>query len=255
MTSTRHKTKDKGDLAVAHVMADLRRHNIIPCLPLSEHLPFDMIAVMPDMATLVRLQVKYRESRDDGAVEVVFRSNYYDSKRIYSKAVNFDELDAYAVYIANTQQIGYFRVEELPEKASSITLRFEPPKNGQHKYVKPVETYINPLRIAANVGAVVPLAMRPVSVDDETAVARAALWLQEQGIRPHFPTSLYVPFDLVGVASDMKTIKRYRVGYNAVHYTPYADEFVVYDAQTDNLMCIHATEAVRDKRVLHAARL
>jgi hypothetical protein len=34
----KHLTKDKGDLAVAHVIADLRAHGIIPCLPLSEHL-------------------------------------------------------------------------------------------------------------------------------------------------------------------------------------------------------------------------
>ncbi|MCI0348076.1 MAG: group I intron-associated PD-(D/E)XK endonuclease, partial [Acidobacteriales bacterium] len=75
-----HHTKDKGDLAVAKVIAHLLEHNIRVCRPLSEHLPFDFIAVMPDMCTLRRVQVKYREARD-GAVHVVFRSNYYDSKK------------------------------------------------------------------------------------------------------------------------------------------------------------------------------
>lgn len=44
-----HQTKDKGDLAILMAIADLRRHGIITCLPISEHLPFDMVAVMPNM--------------------------------------------------------------------------------------------------------------------------------------------------------------------------------------------------------------
>jgi hypothetical protein len=56
----RHKTKDKGDLAVAKTIAHLLEYNIRCCLPLSEHLPFDLIAVMADMRTLRRVQVKFR---------------------------------------------------------------------------------------------------------------------------------------------------------------------------------------------------
>jgi hypothetical protein len=54
----RHKTKDKGDLGVAKTIPDLLNHQIRCCVPLSEHLPFDLIAVMPDFATLRRVQVK-----------------------------------------------------------------------------------------------------------------------------------------------------------------------------------------------------
>ncbi len=87
----RHLTKDKGDLGVARTLPDLLEHGIRACLPLSEHLPFDLIAVMPDFTTLRRVQVKYR-TPDNGALVVVFRSNYYDSKRIYSKYVDLPDM-------------------------------------------------------------------------------------------------------------------------------------------------------------------
>jgi hypothetical protein len=70
----RHATKDKGDFAVARVIAHLLEHDIRVCLPLSEHLPFDLIAVMPDMRTLRRVQVKYRKENVVGALQVAFRS-------------------------------------------------------------------------------------------------------------------------------------------------------------------------------------
>lgn len=58
----RHKTKDKGDLAVAKTIAHLLEHNIRCCLPLSEHLPFDLIAVMPDMKSLRRIRAGFQGS-------------------------------------------------------------------------------------------------------------------------------------------------------------------------------------------------
>jgi hypothetical protein len=249
----RHKTKDKGDLAVAHVIADLRQHNIIPCLPISEHLPFDMIAVMPDMATLIRLQVKYRESKTNGAIVIEFRSNYYDSQRIYSKAVNFDELDAYAGFIGNTGQVSYFRIEELPENASTITLRFQLPKNNQRKGVNLVDDFTNPLQIAAAWGTPTGFEMRTVSPFDEIAIAHATAWLQQQGIHPHYPTSQYAPFDLVGVESDMKTIIRYRIGYDTVQYTPYADKFIIYDSASKELRFVDDVDAIEHARISEIA--
>ena len=136
MDISRHATKDKGDLALVQTIADLRQHGILTCLPLSEHLPFDLIAVMPDMTTLVRVQVKFRGSSRYGTIQVEFKNNYYDSKKIYSKPVDFDEIDAYAVYIPDIDRVCYFRVADLPSNASSLTLRFEPPKNNQKIVLK-----------------------------------------------------------------------------------------------------------------------
>jgi hypothetical protein len=43
----RHHTKDKGDIGLACAMADLVKHDIQVALPMSEHLPFDLIAIHP----------------------------------------------------------------------------------------------------------------------------------------------------------------------------------------------------------------
>jgi hypothetical protein len=71
----RHITKDKGDLGVAKTIPHLLEYGIRSCVPLSEHLPFDLIAVMPDFMTLRRVQVKYRKIARRGCIELNFRSN------------------------------------------------------------------------------------------------------------------------------------------------------------------------------------
>jgi PD-(D/E)XK endonuclease len=58
----RHHTKDKGDLGLGFIIGDLLRAGIQVALPLSEHLPFDAIAV-DEQGGLRRLQVKYRAVR------------------------------------------------------------------------------------------------------------------------------------------------------------------------------------------------
>src|SRR5262245_56774627 len=142
----RHKTKDKGDLGVAKTIPHLLEHGIRCCLPLSEHLPFDLIAVVPDFATLRRVQVTYRAARN-GVVEIPFRSNYYDSKRIYSKHVNFDEIDAYAVYCPETNDVYYVPVDGINRAAVKLNLRIDPAKNGQSSGIRWAKDFADPSAI------------------------------------------------------------------------------------------------------------
>ena len=55
----RHHTKDKGDIGLGFVIADLFSHGIQVALPISEHLPFDLIAIS-EHRKLARVSVKYR---------------------------------------------------------------------------------------------------------------------------------------------------------------------------------------------------
>ena len=41
---TNCKTKDKGDIGLTQIIANLAQHNIKVALPISDHLPFDIIA-------------------------------------------------------------------------------------------------------------------------------------------------------------------------------------------------------------------
>lgn len=224
----RHKTKDKGDFAVAKTIADFAKQGIKVCLPLSEHLPFDLIAVMPDMTTLRRIQVKYRKGNGTGALDLRFRSNYYDSQKIYSKPVDLNAIDTYAIYSSNIDQVVYFNVSEIPEGRGGISLRFTPTKNNQSAGVRMVEDYVNPQRIA-NCSEIAPTKQRIVSEKDEIAVSQVIVDLLKQGIQPIIPNSLFVPFDLIGVLSDMQTLYRYCIGANSSENMSYTDCFVSVD--------------------------
>jgi PD-(D/E)XK endonuclease len=62
----RHHTKDKGDEGLGQVIADLMTNGVQVAVPLSEHLPFDLIAISEDGA-MRRVQVRYRASADAGS--------------------------------------------------------------------------------------------------------------------------------------------------------------------------------------------
>src|SRR5262249_53813957 len=153
------------------------------CVPLSEHLPFDLIAVMPDFTTLRRVQVKYRKIAGRGCIELNFRSNYYDSNGIYSRPVDLSEIDCYAIFSPETNGIYYLNTDEIPTEMMAITLRIEPTKNGQEKRVWWARDFTDPRRIAPCVEPT-PTLTREVTEHDELAVAKVSAALVEAGIQP-----------------------------------------------------------------------
>ncbi|MCL4253229.1 MAG: hypothetical protein KJ043_05560 [Anaerolineae bacterium] len=244
-----HQTKDKGDLAVLMALADLRRHGIITCLPISEHLPFDMVAVMPDMTMLVRLQVKYRKTNTVGTIHLPFRSNYYDSKKIYSKHVDLSHLDSYAVYSPETNQVYYIRIDELLEDAKAITLRLNPPKNHQKTRIWYAENFINPMRLA-NSNHIANFNNQPICQVNEQAIDFVMLDLIQQNIQPMLPRSTYLPFHLIGICEDMKTLIRYRIGMNEVETNPFVDIYAIYSSETGKIVYTPAKTVTEDVKKL-----
>ncbi|GAB4511589.1 MAG: hypothetical protein OHK0046_09860 [Anaerolineae bacterium] len=224
----RHKTKDKGDLAVAKAASDLIKAGFRTCLPISEHLPFDFIAIAADMTTLLRMQVKFRSPNAFGAIQLVFRANYYDSRKIYQKYVDLSEIDAYAVYCPETNAVYYIRVDELRDEARAITLRLEPPKNHQLSGIRLASNYIDPNRLIDKI-LTVPLSRRDIILQDEFAIEAVIEHLLSCEVQPMLVRSQYVPFDLVAVLPDMKTMYRVRVGYGRIDPNPYVDLYAVYD--------------------------
>lgn len=87
----RHHTKDKGDLAVGQVIADLWKVGAHVCLPISEHLPFDLIALSPSMKEVRRVQVKYVSMRE-GSLRLSLRNTHADRRGIHHKTIRLDEM-------------------------------------------------------------------------------------------------------------------------------------------------------------------
>ncbi len=138
-----HHTKDKGDLGVGFVIADLIRNDIKVALPISEHLPFDCIAISPEGA-LCRLSVKYREVKR-GRVEVRLRSSWADGKGSHVKDHDKSAYDATAIYCPDVDGCYYVRNDEIA--GNTIVLRTAPARNNQLTGVRQAVDYVDPKRM------------------------------------------------------------------------------------------------------------
>ena len=123
-------TNDKGDIGVAMIIADLTSKGIKVSLPISAHLPFDLIAIS-DNYELSRVSIKY-----SGGDETVFLSTRTISAwaKEQVRRVNLDFIDAYAVYSPITKEVYYVGKKHLIGKKAGLSLRI-------------VESHINDSRI------------------------------------------------------------------------------------------------------------
>lgn len=143
---TSHHTKDKGDLGVSAVIFSLMTMGYQACLPLSEHLPFDIIAVAPDYSTK-RVQSKYRTLKD-GCVDVRLESTYADRNGSHRKAVNMSALDGYGIYCPEANVVLYVPISHLDNVKSTFRIRLEPTKTT--RVFRDAKQYMHPAVLWAN---------------------------------------------------------------------------------------------------------
>ncbi len=94
-------------------------------LPLTEHAPFDLVAYQSGVFS--RVQVKYRAT-SRGVLPVHFRSVWSDRNGVHARPIERDEIDVLAIYSPETRRCYYLDPTEF---AASVSLRLDPPKNGQ----------------------------------------------------------------------------------------------------------------------------
>ena len=99
----RHHTKDKGDIGITQVCADLTLQGFQVCLPVSEHLPFDLVGVSPDGMTLRRIQAKYRKL-ENGVISVCTKAQGLNGHGVYSRSRDLSKIDAFAVFLLGHAQ-------------------------------------------------------------------------------------------------------------------------------------------------------
>ena len=140
----RHHTKDKGDIGVGCVIADLLKRGIQVALPISEHLPFDLIAIHQS-GRMVKLSVKYRELDKRGAVSVRAKSFWADRNGVHVKPHSIGDYDAVAIYCPSTDTCYYLCSSELC--GSCTTVRVVHAANNQQLRVRLADQLIDPDRI------------------------------------------------------------------------------------------------------------
>ena len=154
----RHHTKDKGDLGIAKVHADLVSKGFTVLFPATEHAPFDLVAYAA--GEFHRLQVKYRSARA-GAVKVQFRSMWADRNGTHMTPMDKGAIDTVCIYCPETDECYYVRPDA---HGTSVTLRIAPSRNGQQAGVLDAAAFRELPRVAPALtqrSAVVNYAPRP----------------------------------------------------------------------------------------------
>ena len=140
----RHHTKDKGDIGLVCVMADLLKHDIQVALPVSEHLPFDLVAIDPSGQTL-KVSVKYRVMSNRGSISVRSQSVWNDRNGTHYRRHGVGDYDAIAIYCPDTDECYYLRASELSPLVT--TLRITEPVNNQTRKIHMARLFTDPDRL------------------------------------------------------------------------------------------------------------
>jgi PD-(D/E)XK endonuclease len=140
----RHHTKDKGDEGLGQVIGDLMTNGVHVAVPLSEHLPFDLIAIGEDGA-MRRVQVRYRTSLDTAHVRCHLGGSWADRNGTHKRAFDALAIDVLAIYCPSPRTFIYMLANELP--ASYVNLRFSKAANGQIKRTRDAADYRDPWRM------------------------------------------------------------------------------------------------------------
>ena len=144
-----HHTKDKGDLAVAMVIADLAKQGITVCMPISEHLPFDLIAVSADYR-IVRVQVKHCKLVG-GISKLMLYSTYSDSSGKHKNFTDRSSFDAYAVYVPDVEKILYVPVGRVEGYKFQFNIRCLDALNKQFLRTNLMKDFLDPTQMFASV--------------------------------------------------------------------------------------------------------
>lgn len=135
----KHHTKDKGDIGLTKVIADLTEKGFIISLPISEHQQYDLIADYE--GKLIRIQIKYRTLSTNNKTITFACKTVHKGKdgktvnRFYLK----EDFELYALYSQSTQQCYY--IPNIGQKCISIA------ENQIHSFTPFYwyEDFLNPL--------------------------------------------------------------------------------------------------------------
>jgi PD-(D/E)XK endonuclease len=133
-----HHTKIEADIGVAKVIADLVLKKFVPCLPFSEHQPYDLIAIS-EKGKAIKIQVKYAALKKNGTIDVKFRTSWTDKNGVHTKHYKQTDFDYYAIYCPGKEVVVYVPNKKNCPKA----IRFEKTANNQLKYVKWANDYLS----------------------------------------------------------------------------------------------------------------
>ena len=128
-------TKAIGTVGELMVAAELVSLGYAVFTELGDLSPIDLITVKD--SKLTRIQVKTQKSTSRGTISVPRKSKGPGYEYSYSST----DIDVVAVYAMDRKEVFYVSIEELSTKTTGLTLRIDPPTNGQVIGVNLAENY------------------------------------------------------------------------------------------------------------------
>lgn len=124
-----HHTKEKGDIGNLKIVADLAEQGLKVLVPLSEHLPFDLVAFNQENNKLYRIQSKYKKVVKD-KIAVSLRTSYATKDGSFSNRYDEDAFDVLAVYCPDIDSVFYIDNKEIAHLGYCVTFKIDEPKVG-----------------------------------------------------------------------------------------------------------------------------
>ena len=140
----RHHTKDKGDEGLGQVIGDLMTHGVQVAVALSEHLPFDLVAI-DERGEMRRVQVRYRASMDAAHLRCRLGGWWADRRGNHHHAFDASAIDVLAIYCPSPRTFVYLLTDELPP--AHVNLLLSRARNGQVRRTREASAYRNPWRM------------------------------------------------------------------------------------------------------------
>lgn len=125
----KHHTKEKGDIGNLKIIANLAEQGLKVLVPLSEHLPFDLVAFNQDSDKLYRIQSKYKKVTN-GKIAVSLRTSYATKEGNFSNRYKDNAFDVLAVYCPDIDSVFYISSEDVSHLDNSVTFKIEEPRAG-----------------------------------------------------------------------------------------------------------------------------
>lgn len=128
-------TKEKGDIGLHQIMADMVKKGYNIFVSTSEYLPFDFIAYKDGKC--IRVEAKYSTAKD-GAIRVDLTSGGANAAGTYFKNTDKSQIDLVAVYCPSADKCYYVDPNSMLQK---IKLRLRKSRSNNQSNIHMAEDY------------------------------------------------------------------------------------------------------------------
>lgn len=145
-------TKEKGDIGLTKIIADLTENNINVSIPIAEHLKYDII--IEKDSKMFRVQARYSKAdKNNSYIQVKLKSVWSNKSGSYSVNREKGDYDILAIYCPYTNKCYYLSDEEF-DPGAAINLRLTPPKTKNGGVIRMAKDYESIFKAIKNNGSV-----------------------------------------------------------------------------------------------------